>query len=163
MRSVVDKLVSSLSATIYGLVGLGLRLLVARDVFLAGQAKIAGPSIPIRLVFREGEFSVILPAEIRQSIFELFAAQYSALPIPSMIAAYLFTYAEFVLPICLVLGFASRLSALALLAMAGLIQFYGAPALWPAHLYLIAMLSVLFTVGPGAISIDAWIRRLYRR
>ena len=74
-------------------------------------------------------------------------------------AAYLFTYAEFVLPICLVLGFATRLSALALLILTVLMQIYVAPqALWTTHVYWIAILMVLMSVGPGAISLDRLIR-----
>ena len=34
---------------------------------------------------------------------------------------------------------------------------------WPAHVYWAAILLVLMTVGPGAISIDALIRAIYRR
>ena len=101
----------------------------------------------------------MLPAEIKPSTFELFQTQYAALPMPPTVAAYLFTYAEFVLPICLVLGFATRLSALALLVMTVLIQVYVVPeALWTAHVYLFAILMVLMSVGPGAISLDALIR-----
>ena len=78
---------------------------------------------------------------------------------PPAVAAYLFSYAEFVLPVCLVLGFATRLSALVLLAMTVLIQIYVVPeAFWTAHVYIFAILMVLMSVGPGAISLDAVIR-----
>jgi putative oxidoreductase len=91
-------------------------------------------------------------------------AQYASLPMPATKAAYLFTYAEFVLPICLVLGFATRLSALALLVMTVLLQVYVMPGmLWVAHVYWAAILLVLMTVGPGAISLDALIRAVYWR
>jgi putative oxidoreductase len=148
----------------YALVALGLRFLIARVFFLSGQAKIAGPAIPISLFNRSGDFSIVLPAEIKPSTFELFQTQYAALPIPPTIAAYLFTYAEFVLPICLVLGFATRLSALALLIMTALVQVYVMPeALWTTHVYLFAILLVLISVGPGAISLDALIRTIDRK
>jgi len=147
----------------YALVALGLRLIVARVFFIAGQAKILGPTVPIPLVFREGEFSVTLPAEIKQTTFDLFAKDYAALPISPTVAAYLFTYAEFVLPICLVLGFATRLAALALLIMTMLILIYVTQeALWTLQIYLLAILSVLVVVGPGAISIDALLRAVSR-
>ena len=70
---------------------------------------------------RDLEFSVILPAGIKATTFQLFETQYANLPIPPTVAAYLFAYAAFVLPICLVLGFATRLAALGLLAMAMLV------------------------------------------
>ena len=120
--------------------------------------------MPIPLVFQEGAFSVTLPAEIKEATFELFETQYSALPMSPTVAAYLFSYAEFVLPVCLVLGFATRLSALALLVMTVLIQVYVAPEmLWSAHIYLFAILMVLMSVGPGAISADALIRHVYQK
>ena len=160
----MSKLVAFCAAIPYALVALGLRLIMARVFFLSGQAKIEGPtSVPIRLA-SDLEFSVILPANIKETTFQMFEAQYAGLPIPPVVAAYLFTYAEFVLPICLVLGFATRLSALALLAMTVLLQVYVMPGmLWPAHVYWAAILLVLMTVGPGAISIDALIRTVYRR
>ena len=148
----------------YALVALGLRLLMARVFFLSGQAKIAGPLVQVPLIVTDGQLSVTLPADIRQSTFELFATQYAALPMSPMVAAYLFSYAEFVLPICLVLGFASRLSALALLVLMAMIQVYVAPdAPWSAHVYVLAILLVLLTAGPGALSLDAVIRYFYRK
>ena len=106
----------------------------------------------------------MLPAEIKPETFELFQTQYAALPMPPAVAAYLFSYAEFVLPVCLVLGFATRLSALVLLAMTVLIQIYVVPeALWTAHVYIFAVLMVLMSVGPGAISLDAVIRYVHQR
>ncbi len=159
----IDKLVLICGVVPYALVALGLRLLIARVFFLSGQAKIAGPEFSFPL-FKGAEFTVVLPTEIRPETFELFRTQYAELPMPSTVAAYLFTYAEFVLPVCLVLGFATRLSALALLAMTVLIQVYVAPdALWTAHIFLFAILMVLMSVGPGAISLDALIRYVYQK
>jgi putative oxidoreductase len=159
----IDKLVLLCGVIPYALVALGLRFLIARVFFLSGQAKIAGPEFSFPLV-KGAEFTIVLPTEIRPETFELFRTQYAELPMPSTVAAYLFTYAEFVLPVCLVLGFATRLSALTLLAMTVLIQVYVAPdALWTAHVYLFAILMVLMSVGPGAISLDALIRYVYQK
>ena len=164
IATAIDKLVAICGVVPYALVALGLRFLMARVFFLSGQMKIAGPEIPIALFNRDGDFSIVLPAEIKPTTFELFQTQYSALPMPPAVAAYLFSYAEFVLPICLVLGFATRLSALALLIMTVLIQVYVVPeALWTTHVYLFAVLMVLMSVGPGAISLDALIRYVYRK
>ena len=162
--SIVDNFVVLCRLLPYALAGLALRLIMARVFFLSGQPKIAGPVIQVPLPFADGPFPVTLPAEIRQSTFELFAKDYAALPMSPTTAAHLFSYAEFVLPICLVLGFATRISALALFVLTALIQLYVAPeALWTAHIYLFAILLVLMSVGPGAISADALIRALYRK
>jgi hypothetical protein len=102
--------------------------------------------------------------ELKPSTFQLFETDYASLPIPPTVAAYLFTYAEFVLPICLVLGFATRFAALGLLVMTALMQIYVLPGMWwAAHVYWVSILMVLMSVGPGAISIDAGIRYLYER
>ncbi len=160
-RSIIASIVAVIP---YALVALALRLIMARVFFLSGQAKIEGPVIPIRPGIGDLEFSVTLPADIKDATLRMFETQYADLPISPMVAAYLFTYAEFVLPICLVLGFGTRLAALALLGMTVLLQLYVMPGmLWVAHIYWAAMLLVLMTVGPGAISIDALIRAVYRR
>ena len=162
VASIVDKLVAVCAVIPYALVALLLRLVMARVFFFSGQAKIDGPVIPVHLHIRDVEFSVILPAQIKDSTFQMFEAQYANLPISPPVAAIVFTYAEFVLPICLVLGFATRFAALGLLVM--MLQVYVMPGmLWPAHVYWASILLVLMSVGPGAISIDAAIRWLYRR
>ena len=157
------------AALLYALVALGLRLVMARVFFLSGQAKIEGPELPIHLSIPNAnlpalDFTVILPTAIKASTYQMFETQYAGLPIPSTVAAVLFTYAEFVLPICLVLGFATRFAALVLLVMTVLLQVYVVPGMWwPAHVYWISILLVLMSLGPGAISIDALIRWLYQR
>ena len=45
-----------------------------------------------------------------------------------------------------------------------LLQVYVAPAMWwSLHVYWVSILLVLVLLGPGAISIDAMIRTIYRR
>jgi putative oxidoreductase len=161
-RSILAKLVAVCAAILYALIALFLRFVMARVFFLSGQAKIDGPRIPVRTDFFE--FSVTLPAAIKDSTFEMFDTQYANLPIPATVAAIVFTYAEFVLPICLLLGFGARLAALGLLVMTVLLQVYVVPGMWwPAHVYWVSILLVLIVLGPGAISIDALIRRIYLR
>jgi putative oxidoreductase len=168
----VDMLVGILARIPYALVALISRLVMARVFFLAGQAKIEGPAIPVHLPLQVPllgnlpalDFSITLPREITAATLALFETQYAGLPVPPAVAAWLLAYAEFVLPICLVIGFATRFAALALLIMAVLIALLAAPALWwPVHVYWIAILLPLISLGPGAISIDALIRTLYRR
>src|SRR5688572_19204209 len=137
---IIDKITAFLGVVPYPLIALGLRFVMARTFFMSGQTKIEGPSIPLSL-FGRGDFTVILPAQIKDATFTLFQTQYAGLPLNPTLAAYLFTYAEFVLPVCLVVGFATRLSALALLVLTVLLQVYVAPgALWTMHAYWIAIL-----------------------
>jgi len=164
VASIADKLVALCALIPYALVALGLRLVMARVFFLSGQSKIEGPSVVIPFKIRDLDLTVVLPAQIKPETFQIFETQYAGLPVSPTLAAYLFTYAEFVLPICLVLGFATRLAALALLVMTVLLQLYVMPTmLWAAHVYWASILLVLMSVGPGAISIDALIRYIYSK
>jgi putative oxidoreductase len=170
LGATVEKLVTACAIILpYALVAPLLRLVMARIFFLSGQTKIEGPHIPVHLNFSQTDFSfidfsIILPREIKASTFQLFETQSASLPVPPALAAYLLSYAEFVLPICLLLGFATRFAALALLIITVLLALYVAPALWwPTQVYWAAILLTLVSLGPGAISIDALVRTLYRR
>jgi putative oxidoreductase len=158
----VDRLVALLALLPYSLVALALRLVMARAFFLSGQAKIEGPSVPIHTPWLD--VSITLPAAIKDATLTMFETQYADLPMPPAFAAAVFAYAEFVLPICLVIGFATRFAALGLLALTVLLQLYVMPGMWwAAHVYWGAILLVLISLGPGVISIDALFRYLYRR
>ena len=160
----VEKLVRLCALGAYALLGLGLRLVMARVFFISGQAKIEGPDVPIYWSPGGIDFSVTLPAGIKDTTFQMFERQYADLPMAPGVAAYLFSYAEFALPICLLLGFATRFAAVCLLALTMLLQVYVAPAMWwSLHVYWVSILMVLVLCGPGAISIDALIRTIYRR
>jgi putative oxidoreductase len=149
----------------YALVALALRLIVARVFFLSGQDKIEGLLLRIHVDFANiGDVWVTLPTQIKQSTFDLFASKYAALPIPTHVTAYAYTYAEFLLPICLAIGFATRLSALVLLVMTVLMTIYVTPqTFWSAQVYWAAILLVLMSAGPGALSFDALFRYLSTR
>jgi putative oxidoreductase len=135
---------------------------MAREFFLQGQALVDGPRVPLTV----GDFSLsaVLPLQIKAETFGLFLSKYAALPVPPAIGAYALSYALFVLPIMLVLGFGTRFAALALLAFTALLQVYVAPeALWTTHIYWAAILLVLLGGGPGQVSVDFIIRYLARR
>ncbi len=143
----------------YALVAIVLRLVMARTFFVAGQGKVEGPSIPLSVL--DFEWSVTLPMSVREATVQEFERM-ANLPIPAWIAAPMVSYAEFILPICLVLGLATRFAALALLVMTVVIQVFVAPeALWSTHVYWASILLVLISLGPGVVSIDHGIRRLH--
>lgn len=158
----VDGFISACKFVPYALVALGLRLIMARVFFLDGQAKVEGMRFP--LSFQDFYFSLVVPMQVKAETFSAFMIKYAAVPVPPMLAAYLVSYAEFILPIMLVLGFATRFAAIGLLIMTALIQIYVLPeALWSVHVYWAAMLLVLISRGPGQISIDHIIRLIARR
>jgi len=154
---IVDSFVSACSFVPYALVALLLRLVIARVFFLAGQVQIDGFRVPLTL--HDFEFSMIVPMSVKPQTFSLFLAKLSATPIPPMLAAYAVSYAEFILPILLVLGFATRFSALVLLAITVTMQAYLLPTeMLATNATWASMLLVLLSLGPGQISIDHVIR-----
>ncbi len=158
----VDSFVSACSFIPYALVALALRLVMVRVFFLDGQVRVNGPRFPLSVY--DFDFSVVLPLQVKAETFGAFLTKYAALPVPPMLAAYLVSYAEFILPICLLLGFGTRFAALGLLIMTALIQIYVLPqALWSVHVYWASILMVLLSRGPGQISIDHVIRFIARR
>ena len=76
--------------------------------------------------------------------------------LPSELAAHLTTYAEHALPILLVLGLFTRLSAFALLGMTIVIQIFVFPeAWWQVHSLWVALALILIVRGGGGMSVDA--------
>ncbi|MEQ1538564.1 MAG: DoxX family protein [Sphingorhabdus sp.] len=90
------------------------------------------------------------------AIYQFSEAPFSNVPLlPSDVAAYLTTYAEHIFPILLVLGLFTRLSALALLVMTLVIQFFVFPeAWWQVHILWVAMAMVLIVRRGGSLSLD---------
>lgn len=96
--------------------------------------------------------------EITDTTYFLFAEEYSGVPLPSDFAAVMATYSEFLFPILLVLGLFTRFSALALLGMTLVIQFFvytTADFWWGTHIIWTAMAAILISRGAGLFSLDA--------
>lgn len=117
------------------LILLAARIAIANVFWRSGQTKISGFSI-------------------REETFFLFREEYKVPVLPPDLAAYLATAAELTLPILLVIGLATRLSALGLFGMTLVIQLFVIPTGWPEHLLWFALLGLIVARGPGAISLD---------
>ena len=91
---------------------------------------------------------------VNDTAYTLFADEYKVPLISPEIAAHLATYAEHLFPILLVLGLATRLSALGLLGMTAVIQIFVYPDAWPTHLSWAALMLYLIGRGAGAVSLD---------
>src|SRR5262249_45257564 len=104
---------SRLLAIPYLYVGFGLRLLMARAFFSDGQSKIEGPVV--RFDWLRLDYAITLPTDLSDAALQAMQTQYANLPFSANTAAYVFTYAAFILPICLVIGFATRVAAFGLL------------------------------------------------
>ena len=142
LRSLIDLYwaASNLADKAANVFNLAIRLYIANVFFKAGLTKIQSWDSTIALF--ENEYSVpILPPEM---------------------AAYLGTAAELVLPVMLVLGFAGRLTALALFLF-NIVAVVSYPDISEAgvkdHVFWGWMIAVIFFYGAGKISVDAWLCR----
>jgi putative oxidoreductase len=167
---IVESFVAACAFVPYAAVALFVRLVIARIFFVSGQTMIEGPrwfvSIPDSLAALglRFDYTVILPAAVKAQTFSAFAGPFSTVPFPPTLGAYLVSYAQFVLPVCLVLGLATRASAIVLLIITMTIQLFVYPdALWTTHIYWVALLMMLISMGPGVISLDHVIRWGARR
>ena len=129
----------------YSVVALVARIGVASVFWRSGQTKVSG-------------------FQLRDQTFFLFREEYNVPLLPPELAAYLATIAEHALSVLLLVGLASRLSALGLILVTAVIQLFVYPDGWPDHILWFGLLLLIVARGPGAISIDhvLW-RRLHQQ
>ena len=92
-----------------------------------------------------------------QTTIVLFRDEYRLPLLPPELAAYLATTVELTCPVLLVLGIASRLATLPLLAQTLVIEVCVYPEDWMEHLIWASMLLFILTRGPGVFSLDGWL------
>jgi putative oxidoreductase len=85
---------------------------------------------------------------------ELFRDEYKLPLLSPELAAHAAAYAEHLFPALLLLGFLTRVSALALLGMTAVIEIFVYPDAWPTHLSWAGLLLYLIGRGAGSLSID---------
>ena len=91
----------------------------------------------------------------------LFEYEYQVPFLSADVAATMALYLETFSPILLIVGLASRLSAIPLLVMTAVIQLFVYPGSWTDHIMWAIALIFIILRGPGIISIDHLIRRQY--
>ncbi|OYU17813.1 MAG: DoxX family protein [Rhodobacteraceae bacterium PARR1] len=139
----ITRLNSALSAMPDALVALMLRVFPALVFWQSGQTKVEG-------------------FWIKDSTWFLFEQEYALPIIPYQVAAVMATVAEHLLPVLLILGLFTRLSALGLVAMTAVIQIFVYPDAWMTHGLWAAPLLAVMARGPGRWSVDhalGWDRR----
>lgn len=92
----------------------------------------------------------------------LFQEEYRLPFVDPWVAAHLAAFAEHFFPALLVVGLATRLSALALFTMTAVIEIFVYPDAWPTHGVWATCFLLLMVRGPGAFSLDAAIARHLR-
>lgn len=133
------------------------RFSIAAVFWKSGQTKIQGLSID--LVSRD--FTLGWP-RLSDSVLSLFREEYHLPLVSAEVAAPLAAFAEHLFPLMILLGLATRLSALALLGMTMTIQLFVYPDAYPTHGTWAAVLLYLMAQGPGKLSLDHWIARRYQ-
>ena len=143
MTRLLDFIDDVLARIPYALLGLLGRLAIGLVFWNSGRTKVQGWNI----------FSV------SDSTLFLFREEYKLPVIPPEFAALAAQVAEHVLPVLLVLGLFTRISATGLLIMTLVIQIFVYPNAYVVHGTWAAILLMLMKFGPGAISLDHLLRR----
>lgn len=133
------------------------RFSIAAVFWKSGQTKVQGFALDIV----SGEFQFGWP-RLSDSVVDLFRDEYKLPLMPPELGAIMAASAEHLFPALLLLGLATRFSALALLGMTTVIQVFVYPDAWPTHGVWAAVLLFLVARGPGALALDNWIAKRWR-
>jgi len=139
---IVQRLIAAMDRIPYWLIALSARSFPAALFWQSGQTKVAGFSL-------------------KPSAIALFENEYQLPLIDPEIAAYVSAVAEHLFPVLLVIGLASRFSALALLVMTTVIEVFVYPGAWPTHGVWATCFLIVIARGPGLLSLDHLIARRF--
>jgi putative oxidoreductase len=133
--AILDKIPQSL-------ISLAARIFPAAVFWMSGQTKVEG-------------------FHVTDNAIALFRDEYRLPLIDPVLAATIAAFSEHFFPVLLVIGLASRLSALALLAMTAVIEIFVYPDAWPTHGVWATCFLVVIARGPGIFSLDHLIARRF--
>lgn len=157
MNTLITRAISLLEKIPHSLIAFIARFSIAAVFWKSGQTKVEGLAIDLF----DGNFELGWP-RLADSTIPLFTSEYHVPLLSPQIAAYMAAFAEHFFPILILVGFATRFSALALLGMTLTIQLFVYPDAYPTHGTWAAVLLYLMTTGPGKLSIDHLIAKRYR-
>jgi len=141
----------------YSLIAFLARFSIAAVFWKSGPTKVEGFAVDlINGTFQFGEL------RLAASTLPLFRSEYHVPLLSPEVAAHLAAFAEHFFPVLILVGFATRFSALALIGMTLTIQLFVYPDAYPTHGTWLAFLLLLVAKGPGRLSIDHLIARRYR-
>ena len=130
------------------------RFSLAAVFWKSGQTKVQGFAVDLF----EGQFEFAWP-RLADSALALFRDEYRVPLLAPEIAAPLAALSEHLFALSLLLGLATRFSALGLLGMTAVIQLFVYPGAYATHGTWAALLLYLVATGPGAFSLDRWVAR----
>lgn len=153
----IDRAIALLEKIPRSLIAFIARFSIAAVFWKSGQTKVEGLAIDLF----DGSLQLGVP-RLADSTIPLFQSEYHVPLLSPELAAHLAAFAEHFFPILILIGFATRFSALALLGMTLTIQLFVYPDAYPTHGTWAAVLLYLMTTGPGKLSIDHLIAKRYR-
>ncbi len=139
MRMVIERVNTIFGSIPADLAMLAIRFFPAMVFWQSGRTKVEGFSS-------------------KESTFFLFESEFALPLIPPHLAAVIATVAEHALPILMIVGLLTRVSALGLLVMTAVIQLFVYPSAWVTHGLWAAALLVVVSWGPGRLSLDHVLR-----
>jgi putative oxidoreductase len=139
---IVERSITTMDGIPYWFIALAARIFPAAVFWQSGETKVAG-------------------WHLKPAAIALFQNEYQLPLIDPSIAAHASAFAEHVFPILLVIGFATRFSALALLLMTAVIEIFVYPDAWPTHGTWATCFLILIARGAGSLSLDHLIARKY--
>ena len=154
MNAFIPRVIALLEKIPHSLIAFIARFSIAAVFWKSGQTKVEGLAVDLI----DGTFELGWP-RLADSTIPLFQSEYNLPLLSPEIAAHLAAFAEHVFPLLILLGFATRFSALALLGMTLTIQLFVYPDAYPTHGTWAAVLLYLMATGPGKLSIDQLIAR----
>lgn len=158
MNNLITRAIALLEKIPHSLIAFIARFSIAAVFWKSGQTKVEGLAIDLI----DGTFQFGWP-RLADSTIALFKSEYHVPLLSPDVAAHLAAIAEHFFPVLILVGFATRFSALALLGMTLTIQLFVYPDAYPTHGTWAAVLLYLMTTGPGKLSIDHLIARHFSR
>ena len=156
MNNLIIRATALLEKIPHSLIALLARFSIAAVFWKSGQTKVEGLAIDLI----DGTFHLGWP-HLAGSTIPLFESEYHVPLLSPEIAAHMAAFAEHFFPVLILIGFATRFSALALLGMTLTIQLFVYPDAYPTHGTWAAVLLYLMATGPGKLSIDHLIARRF--
>jgi putative oxidoreductase len=123
---------------------------------------LAARIFPAAVFWRSGQTKVE-GFHVTDNAIALFRDEYALPLIDPVVAAKIAALSEHLFPALLVIGLASRLSALALLGMTAVIEIFVYPDAWPEQGVWATCFLVVIARGPGVFSLDHLLTRRWRR
>ena len=158
MNNLIIRAIGLMEKIPHSLIAFIARFSIAAVFWKSGQTKVEG--LAIDLV--DGTFQLGWP-RLADSTIPLFQSEYTVPLLSPEIAAHMAAFAEHFFPVLILIGFATRFSALALLGMTLVIEVFVYPDAYPTHGTWAAVLLYLMATGPGRLSIDHLIASYYKR